>query len=535
MDYLSLGDSVAFLGIIIAVYGVLRPRWRLNFVFSPHFLFSVAALIILGLLSSFAAFIFKAYTRYDAWATGLQGATFVFFVLAAIDFIRCVFRRRPLYDRKRSEKAKIRFTRGVLDYTLFASDEETLNAVISIVRNSLDELCCDIHSMAYRSDSEANDNVAAYLLNTLLGESKVANLIAEKRLDFIEELVSSLKKNKISSIDVGDGIESLLTALYINPKSYLYQQLGYDGLTNYASIYKVIFEDEYFVREHQPISTWYDVGQIVNYRNQVRSNPSYVQVFLKGFTVALKRFAYENPALTEELGRGMYRLSDYIESVGREAAKLQEFDYFAPSYQAFQEVLRFVSHDFYYDVFEKKAKAGQVTGDELTPPLDTQKYQECLSAAFCQLFFDAAEAIVSLGDRDDSERMLVLELNEIYLQSIGQYAYVEGLRESILHKLWAKSAENINRGHFPAVFRALAVMLYWKHANSPTWAKVERNKLIDTLRNELKPRILKDELMANRKTKKEKALLPTCIIFDRVTKKFYSVDANDNKDELKKS
>ncbi len=530
--FFSLGEAIAILGIVIAAYGILRPRWKLNFAYNRRFLVSVLSLLGLGLASSFGGFVFAAYTADDKIASGLQGAAFLFFLFAAIDFVRGAYWKKPLYRHKFKEKRKVKFIRGILDEVLFAKDEEALNAIISIVRISMDEICQDIHDSVSLRDDE--NNIAAYLLDTLLGESKIANHIAVSRLDFIYELVGAIEKHKLRGIDASVGVENLLTALYVNPNSYFYQQVGYDGLTNYASAYQIIFGNEFFVREHGPVGTWYNVGQKVSYGNDVDSSPQFVEVFLKGYEIALKKFAYTHPSLTTELSRGMYQLGEYAESASHVIRKLPEYDYFTPAAQAFHKIVRFASHSFYYDIFEKKASAGQIPDNELNPPLDTDKYRENLSSSFCRLFTNLAEAIVTMHDKDDYERMNVLDLNEIFVDTIGSYAHVQGVRSKILHKLWQKSDDNIKRGHFPVVFRALAIMLYWHHNNMPAWAKSERNKLIDVLRNDIKPRILRNELMANRRTPKEDALLPECIVFDRSTNKFYAVDANDNKTELRK-
>jgi hypothetical protein len=233
--YFSLGESIAILGIVIAAYGILRPRWKLNFAYNRRFLISVISLIGLGLLSSFGGFIFAAYTTDDKIASALQGAAFLFFLFAAIDFMRGAYWKKPLYRHKFSEKRKVKFIRGILDEVLFAKDVEALNALITIVRISMDEICQDIHDSVSRRDDE--NNIAAYLLDTLLGESKIANHIAESRLDFIHTLVHAIEKHRLRGIDASIGVENLLTALYTNPKSYFYQQVGYDGLTNYASAY----------------------------------------------------------------------------------------------------------------------------------------------------------------------------------------------------------------------------------------------------------------------------------------------------------
>jgi|GEM_PF-4410270 len=526
--YFSLGDAISILGIVIAVYGILRSRWRLNFTFNRRFLWSVLALLGLGLSSAFSGFVFAAYMNDDKLASTLQGAAFLFFLFAAIDFVRGAYWKKPLYRHKFRTKRKVKFIRGILDEVLFAKDEETLNAIITIIRISMNEICQDIN----RGDNK--DNIAAYLLDTLLGESKIASHIAESRLDFISELIHAIEKYRLRGIDASIGVGNLLTALYINPKSYFYQQVGYDGLTNYASAYQIIFENEFFLREHGPVGIWYNVSQKVNYPNEVNNNPQFVEVFLKGYEMALKKFAYTHSSLTQELSRGMYQLAEYAESASHSIRKLHDYDYFTPAAEAFHKIVQFTSHSFYYDILEKKASAGQIPADELTPPLETDQYRENLSSSFCRLFTELAEAIITMHDKDEYERMEVIDLNEIYVNSIGTYAYIEGIRTKLLHMLWQKSDENIKRGHFPVVFRALAIMLYWQHNAMPNWAKSERNKLIDTLRNEVKPRILRDELMANRHTTKEDALLPTSIVFDRATNKFYAIDANDNRTELRK-
>jgi hypothetical protein len=529
--YFSLGEAIAAVGIVIAIIGILRPSWWLNFNLNRRLRASVLSLLMLGLISAFVAFILSAYTENIFWANLLQGATYILFILAGVDFWRAIRWNKPLYKRKQSSKRKAQFVRHVLDEALFTHNEERLNALVTIVRNSMGEICQELQNTTPFDEDE--ERVGVYLLRVFLGEQKLARLIAEKRLDFIEVFIHELEKNKVGNDGIHWAVQSLLDELYTNPKSYLYQQVGYDGFTNYASIYTLIFENEYFVREQTPLQKWYGVGHRVNSAD-IADNSAYVQVFIKGFETSLKKFGYNNPALTPQMAHGMYRLADYAESISMGVRISHQDDYFAPPAQALKGILHFVSHTFYWDVFSKKAAAGQISVQELNPPDDTEQYSEGLSAAFCRLFVDCAEAIVTFYDGNDMERSQVLHLNEVFVNSIGSYAHVQGLRTKILHDLWSRSKDNIEHGGYPAVFRALAVMLYWRHNNPPTWAKQERNKLIDTLRNDLKPRIIRGELMANRRTLKQKALLPECIIFDAATGKFYDVDANDNRVEMRK-
>lgn len=528
MDYFNLGETIAVLGIIIAVYGLIKPLWRLNFDLNPRIYFSVVYLVILGLLSSLIAFILSAFTTLNIYSVLFQGSTYIFFIFAAIDFIRGVSWKKPLYSYRSTKKAKIRFIQRILNETLFYNNDDSINAVINVVKNSLDEICKDI------ACNKHNENIAAYFIETLLGENKFVNHIVEKRIDFIHKLISSLEKNHVRGFDINNGIGNLITALYVNPKSYLYQQIGYAGLTNYASIYKIIFENEYFVREYGPIANWYNVEQKVNYRGQLTYNENYVKVFIKGFILSLKKFAYTKNDPHQNLAKGMYQLAEYAQDVSREISKLSEPDYFAPPSKAFGEVIKFVSHDFYYDIFKGKASDNKITNSELSPQLKTEKYEENLSSAFCRLFSEMAEKTIIAYSNTVMERHEVIQLNEIFLQSIGNYAHIGGIRKKILHDLWERSNENIEKGYFPIVFRALTIMLYWKHSNMPAWAVTERNKLIDTLENKVKPRILRKELMADDKTLKEEALLPQDIVFNKKMKKFYQIDARGTKRELKK-
>lgn len=532
--FFSLGEAVAVLGIIIAVYGIIRPRWRLNFELNRRFLFSVFVLLVLGFVTALTGFILAAYTPYGKISLTFQGATYLLFLFAGIDFARGAFWKKPLFRHKFSEKRKGRFVQRILDEALLAKDDETLNAIITIVRDSLHEACLDIKNAAVRGS--VRENAGAYLLNTFLGESRVANYVAENRLDFIEVLILSIDEHKLRGVDASIGVDSLLDALYTNPKSYFYQQIGYDGLTNYASAYRAVFENEFFLREHNPVAAWYNVGQRVNFRSEIEGNSQFVKVFLKGYEMALQKFAYTHPSLSRELSAGMRGLGEYAESASRATRKLTDYDYFSPAAQAFHEILHFVSHTFYFEVFQKKASHNQIPDEELTPPLESEEYREGLSSAFCRLFTSLAESIVVMHDKDEYERMDILQLNEIFVSSIGSYSHIQGMRAKILHMLWQKSEENIRRGSFPVVFRALAIMLYWKHNNMPAWAITERNKLIDTLREDIKPRILRNETMINRnRTPKEEALLPSSIIFDKTTGKFYSVDYHGNRTELRKT
>lgn len=75
-------------------------------------------------------------------------------------------------------------------------------------------------------------------------------------------------------------------------------------------------------------------------------------------------------------------------------------------------------------------------------------------------------------------------------------------------------------------------LIYWKNGNLPAWYLEERDKLIKYLYRELAPRIVKGELMANYKDKKEIELLPDNIIFDGESNKFLIVDFDGTKSDI---
>jgi hypothetical protein len=530
----SLGDSIAALGLVVAVYGLFKARWRLNFALNPRYKWSVLGLVLLGVTAPFVAFSLRPLNL--PYLNVVEGMAWVFFFCAAIDFARCAFWTGPLYLSNASEKAKVRFIRYILN-TAILSDSDSLNAVVTIMRNSVDEICADVKRFHhYDPDEEREEDLAAYLLQTLLGETKVINYIIENRIDFIFELVGALKRHHVDSYSISVATESLMTALYVNPKSYLYQQLGYDGFTNYLSIYELIFEDEQFVTNYHPISHWFGIGTRVSFKSEVLNDPRYVEVFLKGYTRSLEKFAYSNQGnqMVDQLRRGMDGLADYVEALAMDMWN-KEYDYFSPSGQSLHKVVHFVGHDFYFDVFSKKAEAGKITEDELNPSLETDQWHEGVSGAFARLFYQVIESISMIHGPSENERMAILEIDETFLGHISTHPYVEGVRKKILHLLWEKSEGNITHGWYPVVFRAICIVFFPQFSNMPTWAIHERDKMIDTLRNKVKPRILRNELMANDKTPKEKDLLPESFVFDHDNGKFFSVDSHGNRSELRKS
>jgi hypothetical protein len=108
----------------------------------------------------------------------------------------------------------------------------------------------------------------------------------------------------------------------------------------------------------------------------------------------------------------------------------------------------------------------------------------------------------------------------------------EGFGESqdVFSKLiWKKIEENVLNGWFPAVIRIYISLVGLDVYAKGTFYRDQRNKLIEFMEKELRPKLIDGATMSNKKYKMEDTLLPKDAIFNHSTSKFeYILSGGDH-------
>lgn len=522
--YFTLGEAVSALALIFAALQLANPVNKLTLKIKEWYLqYMVWILSILGLIAILVASFVNQIPYLNPpfnYPIFWEQIGFIFFISAPISYLFISSKSKDIYNSNRAE----RFYHIILQMASNGKQKD-LEATITIVWENLEKLTTAIKKINPYIDEEiTNKNRAGIyaksLLNLLLSEKSVADYIVTNRLEFLFALINQIKEKNILQRDIGMGFQKLVSRLYENPESYLYKQLDYQGVTLYAPIYDTLFGDPYFLSEFAVLGMWH------GYFYESLPPAEYLQVFLKALSTAIKTNKFHNDLLSPRIANSLYELTDYVRSVtffrktdSKEKldSKLMNLEFFFG--RDFPQAFKDAVENQTISNYEREAKKGR-------------RFQQSLTASYAECIVILLGHIANMDDRK-MESHRAMSLDEEFFSIHNDAGLYENIRKCFLEHLWEKIKDNVERGHFPAVLRIYIQLMYWNNPSMPEWRKLERKKLIEFLNKELKPRILKNELMANYKDKKETVLLPDDIKFDRKTKKYFMYFDNGTKKEFK--
>lgn len=333
------------------------------------------------------------------------------------------------------------------------------------------------------------------------------------------------KEHHPSEYAIGMGFDKLVECLFNNPESYFYKQLSHDGISLYASIYDLLFSDFYILTTFNPLGQWNSFGA----PEEIISDKRYIDTYLKALNKAIDLGKFREGYLNSRIGYSLHKIPDYLRSIGwLKGEELGTRD--SNLHDIFISLHSFFGRDFplaykkYFENglmsdFEKEVKKGD-------------KYRQCLTAEFCEASVDLLGEFTRI-DRKGLDSIYAHMLDE-YILPIHQNEVLFGnLRNCYLEYAWDQIKDNVVFGHYPTFIRLHIIEMKWNNPSMPEWRKRERAKLIKYLNEELNPRLIKKDTMANFKDLKEEALLPDNLIFDSKKKKFYWVDRDGSQEEFK--
>ncbi|MCL5675549.1 MAG: hypothetical protein M1120_00280 [Patescibacteria group bacterium] len=519
--FFSLGEGVATLGLVFAALQLADPVWKITLLIKEwYWRYMVWILSSIALVAVFIASFVNQLPNIPppfSYPIFWEQIGFVAFAFAPLSFVYAGTRVVGLFNKKRAE----RFYHVMLQRASTGVQKD-IEVTTSIVWRNLDKITDAIKELEDTNIKTVEDNdyrrYAASLLDLLLSEKSVADYIVTYRIGFLIALIKLIKGKSLSQRSIGMGFQKLVRRLFENPDSYSYKQLDSQGLTLYAPIYEVLFGDLYFVEEFSVLGMWssYSSGAT----EQILMSEDYIDVFLEALTTAIEANKFQDNPASWKIANSLYDLNNYGQRLvwQRKAYPEEITNKLMSAIETFYGMtfprlyLEAVQNNTVSD-FEKKAKKGQ-------------RYREqSLTASYADAMVEFLGHIANMNDRKMERHYTMHVLDEILPISNGTDEF-ENIRICFFEYLWEEIEKNVAHGWFPAILRVYIAEMYWDAPTMPEWRKKERKHLIDYLYKELKPRILKDELMANYIDKKESELLPQEMSFDRKTGKFF-IEYND--------
>lgn len=511
--YFSLGEAIAALGLIFAVYQLSKPIWNIVLSIKEKnyliWLFNGLGLIFVavGAIVSYQ----EIKEPIPLWGYPLFWELwgFLFFILAPITLWKLARNKKGLFTKDNAE----RFYQIILS-NIARATPQILEACINIIGanlSKLSEVVSESKVTLRNNKKEESDykDYARSVFNVILTEPEVVSYISTSRLDFLSHLLREIREKHLTRRHrIGLAVSCIVEELFENQKSYLYRQLKFGGFGLYKPLFRSLFYNQEFLNEFGTLQAW-------NYWRYSKLNKEHFKVYIEAFKHALEGYWFD-------VGRKSYRpfSSAFREltegaalSVAGELLKLPE-DKFWGSSSA--EILRIIARflgDEFPNIYKKALKENKVEECDLEARIEGKyNFPASVTAAYSKAVFDFLCALSGIRNRGEEIRNIAMEAPRAIF-GFHEEGF-ENMRDRFLELMWKKIKENVNRGFYPAVFRVyLSLMI-------PSFPlPEEKKKIIDFLYNKVKPLILAEKKMVNGEPM-EKVLLPESLILDRKDKKF---------------
>jgi DNA-binding ferritin-like protein len=531
----SLGEAIAAFGLIFVVFQLknesweivlkIRGRWqsKIFWCFGGAGLFFIA---VAAWLRQSPPNITHTLFNYP-FTYELIG--FLCFVASPSSLYILATKKKGLFNQKRAKKF----------YTVMLSEiarpkNASVEACVNIIGANLDEITEALKNSRFirghnndNSPLKKEEIYASYaeaITSVILSDEKVARYIATGRLDFLLGFLADLKKNNITLYHTRFGLEKILESLFQEKNSYLYNQLDCRGVSLATNVFEIIFSDPYFITHLEVFSSAHQFGSFY------QLNEKYLTVYFKALEYALKGFWKNNCPydMGQEIGRVFKQIHDYSQSL---AYATRQKDKIKEALSRLQKIEFFLGHTYIWAY--RDALKNNLVSDYEKEATKTDDYITSVNYAYADCVYHFIESLaIAKEEFDDQIRTIAIGATRetIDVTSISG-SDITKIQEALTKLIWEKingKFSSNERGYSPVVLKVYLEMIGLKVGDGTSVAAQEREKLIKFLYTSIKPKILNNETMRDRKTSFEKAILPICVIFNRVTGNFeYILNGGD--------
>lgn len=564
LAFISLGDMLTFIGLIVAVYQLAKPRYVLVWKLSSIVLKSLAILLLLaGYLSPLAAIITPDIKDlHILWMTLslnelLQTTGFILITLGSlvvayiysrfnrshliINFtkFKLTFHRYPTknwrvlnFQMERNKLATTRSARkfyGITSMYLVRGHTEEVVEIIHYNLKSLVHSARQYNPERFRMDDEperkpAKENGPNYTFETLyqiLTDEVAMKHICTNNRPFLHAIV--WQENQSSDWSINNEFtfalyENIMEHLVLNAGSFLYTQKDtHNGSARFANIYELLTDDK-IIRRQDIIPS------------QLTWNVSKADVPLDAYVDVLSKLlepmidSYKKQPNEQVLSNIRSIMDQLIGNNGvtrriayDKKARERHANDIVNSAEA--NLLRMIEMHIIHNLYKDKDPDSFKNNDaELKSENKRSTYQQKTFTGLAA--HKASELIEDLtvlySDTDDSDyhiRMAMFECLNIYVDTQVANRYKELLLDRLFDKAVDGKIEQHStniQGYYPNVFRALVDYLIPFTPRSDNFDAQAQNRLKRVMANELKEALLNDKKMSNDEPMKD-VLLPSSV------------------------
>lgn len=501
----SLGEGIAALGLIFAVYQLRNESWkmilRLRVWWQRNlpWIFSGAGLFFI-LISSLLGQVPVGYLSVP-WNYPLLYEIIAFFLFIASPISLLYFSNNPrgLFSEKTAERFY-----SLLINEVSKSNGEGVNAAIEILLYNFRKIC---ETAKQRENNDARQ-LAKSILDVILSDGSVVKILTTKRLDALHFIFDIVEKNSISRRESNIGIPKIMQNLFYDKESFFYKHLTRDGLALSSNIYDTIFDSPTLLTNFDFFG-WPTFGFSVGKEFDIDE----LEVFMEALSRSIKTYLKQGIVPPRHINDGLSHLSDIFagicSKISEEERRGVDTKYsLRDEWWALHLVADFLGHNYTFLAYQDTLNQTIKDREKNVPEADFYS-DTTINAGIAAALYKGFEQLSYIENTTDTYHVALDLLSGMMHED--EYKYKEGYREPFEKRMWQQIAANIIRKHYSAPLRVYLDFIGFCLASDSNqrqgWVGEQAEKMRRLLYVDMKPLLDVNTEMVNKEKMKD-VLLP---------------------------
>jgi hypothetical protein len=361
-----------------------------------------------------------------------------------------------------------------------------------------------------------------------LSDESIVKILTTKRLDALQYIFETIEKYSITKNEAGIGISAIIKNLFYDKKSFFYKQLNGNGLALSSNIYETLYRSSNILNNFNLFR--YPVFDYLLIKNiSVKG----IEVIIKSLSISIETYLKSGRVNASQINAGFSWLSDIFENlcfkISEEERRGLDTAYaLKGEWESVNLISSFLGHDYSFLAYEEVLNEAIVEKEKKTDKADFDS-SDTINSGFSAALYKAFESLSYLKTMQ-SYYIVVKLLKSVIYEKDRKEGYIKPFEK----RAWQQIAENLFRGHYPAVLKIYLLffgfLLVSDNSQKVSWAQEQAEKIRKLLYIDLKPLIDKNAEMADGKKIKE-ALLPAFMSYKN-EKFFYKFDYGKGEENM---
>lgn len=492
--FLSAGEAIASVAILLAVYQFRKSRGSIAFKVREYVLPVVFVTMLCGVgLTFISPFILVERPYYI-----FQLSVFWQVIAGILIAFSIIF----LFLKSTSKGLFTKVTANKFYYVLVAElsrpSPERVDIILDTFLENFDRIC----EMA-KNDNDDVRSYARALLDVVLGEGSMVDMISTKRLDALHYILYTIGKYELDRNHVR-GLSPIIKNLFNDHGSYLYKHLDVNGLALSSNLYDQLFGSPLILNNFKPF-----VYPSINYQMSKKIGTEEIEITLKALSTAIETYLKSESVSARSINDGLSHLSTIFGNLCIKIQREKPEHFVESDWWLLNTISHFLGHDYAFIAYQDQLNDSVTEAEKRST--EASFYSDAtINDGIAAAIYKAFEQLTYVMTDENIDDVYHIVLNLMY-GMMYQYEYKTGYRDPFERVLWEQIGRNVIEQTYPAVlpiYLSFMGLVLTSDNQRLGWVGEQAERVRRLLYIDLKPLLDSKQKMVNGDDM-EKALLPS--------------------------